>query len=302
MGFALLGAGGWLLWQMATSNVSATSLRYLLPGLALALPVGIGADCWLYGEYVFPSYNYFISNIIDDKAAYWGTSPWWYYFAETLLTAVPPVSVLLLLFLLRGTWSRRGHLLVWCLLPFLAAHFAVGHKELRFMFPMVLPVLVLCVWGMLEVEKYLSGKRTGLLWYRRFFVFTLSINCLLLPVRSLLAAQESVACFRFLYGYSAVKPTIVYSHKKMLYEVVGLNMNFYRAPNIQNVMYVDIKAKKMPEGALLLSQDLQLKNPPKDAATERIYAYFPDWILNVNLNDWQSRTRMWSLYKVRSPE
>ena len=67
-------------------------------------------------------------------------------------------------------------------------------------------------------------------------------------------------------------------------------------------MYVDIKAKKMPDGALLLSQDLQLKNPPKDAATERIYAYFPDWILNVNLNDWQSRTRMWSLYKVRSPE
>lgn len=170
------------------------------------------------------------------------------------------------------------------------------------MFPMLLPVLVLAVWGMLEVEKYLSAHTTARLWYRRFFVLALTLNGLLLTARCLLAAQESVACFRFLYDYAATTPVTVYSHKKMLYEVVGLNMNFYRAPNIQNQMYVDIKAKKIPVGALLLSQDLQLKNPPKDSKTERIYAYFPDWILNVNLNDWQSRTRMWSFHIVRSPK
>ena len=264
--------------------------------------IGIGTDIWLYGKFTLPAYNYFVSNIIDDKAAYWGTSPWWYYFAETMKTAVPPVSVLLLLFLAIGLWVGRKNLLVWCLVPFLLAHMAVGHKELRFMFPMLLPVLVLSVWGMLEVEKYLSVRVKTRRWYSRIFTLTLTINCLLLLGRSLLAAQESVACFRFLYSYTAAQPSIVYSHKKMLYEVVGLNMNFYRAPNIQNEMYVDIKAKKIPEGALLLSQDLQLKNPPKNTKTERIYAYFPDWILNVNLNDWQSRTRMWSLYQVRSME
>ena len=238
-------------------------------------------------------------TIIDDKAAYWGTSPWWYYLRETLLTAVPPVSAFLLFFLFLGIWMGRKHLLVWSLLPFLLAHFVVGHKELRFMFPMLLPVLVLSVWGMRAVEKYLSTRVTVRRWYSRLFALTLTVNGLLLVGRCLLTAQESVACFRFLYDYTALKPAIVYSHKKMLYEVVGLNMNFYRAPNIKNEMYVDIKAKKIPAGALLLSQDMQLKNPPENSETERIYAYFPDWILHVNMNDWQSRTRMWSLHIVR---
>jgi len=302
MGFALIGVGAWMFWKMLMSDHFLKALRYLLPGLFLAILAGVDTDYWLYGKFTFPAYNYFISNIIDDKAAYWGTSPWWYYFSETLMTAVPPISILLLIFLATGIWVARKHLLVWSLLPFLLAHVVVGHKELRFMFPMLLPVLVLAVWGMVEVEKYLSAHTTARLWYRRFFVLTLTINGLLLTARCLLAAQESVACFRFLYEYTAQTPAIVYSHKKMLYEVVGLNMNFYRAPNIRNQMYVDIKAKKIPAGAILLSQDLQLKNPPRDAKTERIYASFPDWILNVNLNDWQSRTRMWSLYQVVSPK
>ena len=298
MGFALLGAGAWLLWKMLMSDHFLKPLRYLLPGFLMALLAGVGTDTWLYGKFTVPAYNYFVSNVIDDKAAYWGTSPWWYYLRETLLTAVPPVSAFLLFFLFLGIWMGRKHLLVWSLLPFLLAHFVVGHKELRFMFPMLLPVLVLSVWGMREVEKYLSTRVTVRRWYSRLFALTLTVNGLLLVGRCLLTAQESVACFRFLYDYTASKPAIVYSHKKMLYEVVGLNMNFYRAPNIKNEMYVDIKAKKIPAGALLLSQDLQLKNPPENAETERIYAYFPDWILHVNMNDWQSRTRMWSLHIV----
>ncbi len=300
MGFALIGVGAWMFWKMLMSDHFLKPLRYVLPGLLLAVLAGVGTDFWLYGKFTFPAFNYFVSNIIEHKAAYWGTSPWWYYFTETLLTAVPPISVLLLFFLTIGMWVARKHLLVWSLLPFLLAHLMVDHKELRFIFPMVLPVLALAVLGMVEVEKYLSGHPAARLWYGRFFILTLTINGLLLTARCLLAAQESVASFRFLYDYTATTPVTVYSHKKMLYEVVGLNMNFYRAPNIQNQMYVDIKAKRIPAGALLLSQDLQLKNPPKNSKTERIYAYFPDWILHVNLNDWQSRTRMWSLYEVRS--
>jgi len=300
MGFALLGTAAWLIWHLYRSGKLIQSLGLPFAGFAVACVLGFGSDIWLYGENTFAPYNYFISNIVDDKAAYWGTSPWWYYLSQTVQTAVPPISILILLFLGLGAWKQRTHVLVWSLLPFLLAHFAVGHKEMRFMYPMLLPVLLLSVWGWLEMERLLSGRPVAQRWSRRFFIFALVINCLLLPVRSLLAAQESVACFRFLYNYALEEPVLVYSHKKLLYEAVGLNMNFYRSPTIQNRMYVDIKAKKIPEGALILSQDLQLKNPPADAVTERMYAYFPDWILNVNLNDWQSRTRMWSLYVVRS--
>lgn len=300
MGFALLGVAAWVIWQTRTSRAFLRTCGFLVLGAVPALLIGLCADIWLYGTNTFAPYNYFVSNIIDNKAAYWGTSPWWFYFPQTILTAVPPVSMLLLFFLLVGVWKKRNHVLVRTLIPFLLAHMAVGHKEMRFMYPMLLPVLVLALWGMQETRHWLLKYPVAGRWGYRFFVGTFAVNCLLLPVRSLLAAQESVACFRFLYGYAAETPVTVYSHKKLLYEAVGLNMNFYRAPNIRNIMYLNIRAKKMPEGALLLSQDLTLKNPPPDAETERMYAYFPDWILNVNLNDWQSRTRMWSVHQVRS--
>ena len=300
MGFALLGAGAWMVWHVYRSGKLFASIWRLSAGFVVACLLGFSLDVWLYGETTFAPYNYFISNIVDNKAAYWGTSPWWYYLSQTVQTAVPPLSIFILLFLGVGIWKQRMHVLVWSLLPFLLAHFVVGHKEMRFMYPVLLPVLVLSVWGWLEIKRRLAERTVAMRWSRRILIFTLVINCLLLPVRSLLAAQESVACFRFLYQYAAQKPVLVYSHKKLLYESVGLNMNFYRSPNIDNRMYIDIKAKTIPDGALLLSQDLQLKNPPAGAVVERIYAYFPDWILNVNLNDWQSRTRMWSLHVVRS--
>lgn len=299
MGFALLGVAAWLLWQKGISTSLFQTLGWMVSGVLPALLIGFYADIWLYGETTFAPYNYFISNIVDNKAAYWGTSPWWFYFSQTVLTAVPPVSVLLLLFLGVGIWKKRSHVLVWAFVPFLLAHILVGHKEMRFMYPMLLPVLLISVWGMQEIRERLSNRSVVWRWSYRFFVLALVVNCLLLPARSLLAAQESVACFHFLYRYAAEKPVTVYSHKKLLYEAVGLNMNFYRTPNIRNIMYLNVQAKKIPEGALLLSQDLKLKNPPVRAETERIYAYFPDWILNVNLNDWQSRTRMWSVHEVR---
>lgn len=298
MAFALMGLGAWLLLQQRRTEQRPATLPYLLPGAALALLIGLLTDAWLYSRWSFPAYHYFVSNIVDNKAADWGVSPWWYYFTETFATAVPPLSILLLFFLSLGCWAGRRSLLAWSFLPFLLAHMLVGHKELRFLYPMLLPVLVLSVQGMTQVRQYLSTHDTARRWYLRLFRFALCINIALLPARCLLAAQESVACYRFLYHYAADAPLRVFSHKKFLYEVVGLNMNFYRAPHIQNTLYIDIKAKTVRAGDLLLSQDLQLKQAPPGVSTQRIYAYFPDWILNVNLNDWQSRTRMWSVHEV----
>lgn len=297
-GFALMGIAAWFFWQQRRSRTFFRTVGWLLAGAVPAFLIGLFADVWLYGTFTFTPYNYFISNIIDNKAAYWGTSPWWFYFEQAVLTAVPPISLLLLIFSGIGIWKKRGNILVWAFIPFFLAHMLVGHKEMRFMYPMLLPILILCVYGFAEIRQWLEGRAIALRWGRRLLVFTLIINCLLLPARSLLAAQESVACFRFLHHYASDKSITVYSHKKLLYEAVGLNMNFYRSPNIHNIMYVNIQAKKIPEGALMLSQDLQLKNPPANTRTRRMYAYFPDWILNVNLNDWQSRTRMWSVYEV----
>lgn len=287
------------------------STLWLLAGGALAAALGIWADAWLYGEPVFTAYRYFEANIVQDIAANWGTAPWWYYLVQALLTAVPPVSIVLLALLGLGLWRERKGALVWCLVPFLLVHTAVGHKELRFLYPMLLPVLVLTVQG-LGVWK-IAGKIPA--WAARTtrFVWSLAlgVNFVLLPVRSLLAAQESAPYFRFLYDYAAGQPdpVVVFSKEKSMYELVGLPVHFYRSPKVQNRIVETFAPDSMladpAPTRLILSQQLSLPDSLPGLRTKRMYTYFPDWILQFNPNDWQSRSRIWSVYRYEragSPE
>jgi hypothetical protein len=39
------------------------------------------------------------------------------------------------------------------------------------------------------------------------------------------------------------------------------------------------------------------KAPPGFQLT-RMFAYYPDWLLLNNTNDWQGRTRIWAIYRL----
>ncbi len=323
MGFALLGLGAWMAWQWRLEKSPRqilAQLGWLLMGATTATALGIYADAWLYGKPAFTAYNYFTANILENKAANWGTSPWWFYFAQSLLTAVPPLSVLLLLLLGRGLWRERGSALVWCLVPFLLAHIAVAHKEMRFLYPMLLPMLVLAVQGLrglwnaddADFQTRIATDRvtpSHPVSFRKLIRavcwVAVVVNFVLLPVRCVLAAQESVPYFRFLYGYAAAQPqpVAVFSQEKNVYNLVGLETHFYRSPKVQTfvVQRFDSDTLGLSDipNRLLLSPKLTLQNPLPGLRTERIYTYFPDWILRFNPNDWQSRSRIWSLHECR---
>jgi GPI mannosyltransferase 3 len=307
MAFALMGLGAWLLWRWRAD----TSLRPtwaqaagLVAGSAAALALGFAADAWMYGKPVFTAYNYFAANILENKAAHWGTSPWWYYFGQTALSAVPPLSLLLLLFLGLGMWHQRRSVLAWSFLPFLLAHMAVGHKEMRFMFPMLLPALVLAVQGASIGAGMLRQRGKARVVFRAVFWVAVVINGLLLPVRCLLAAQEAVPTYRFLYQYAAerAEPVAVFSQEKNVYGLVGLEVHFYRSPSVQTfvVQRFDpgtLRLASTPHH-LLFSPKLMLQNLPPTLQTKRVFTYLPDGLLRFNPNDWQGRTRMWSLHEV----
>ncbi|MFN0015664.1 MAG: hypothetical protein ACKVU2_14040 [Saprospiraceae bacterium] len=305
MGFALAGLGVWWVWLAQRTNPALriwASLPSLLAGGATAVALGVWADAWLYGEPVFTAYNYFIANIMHDMAANWGTSPWWFYFFQSLLTPVPPISVVLLGLLFVGLWRERTNALTWCLVPFLLAHLAVGHKEMRFLYPMLLPVLVLAVLGLRAwAGMPLSGMASRVV--RILWWLAVAVNVLLLPVRSLLAAQESVPYFRFLHTFAAEhsEPTVVFSTEKSLYHVAGLNVHFYRSKRVENRVVEKFEADTLlaapGPNRLILSPKLTLPDSLTGLRTKRVYTYFPDWILRFNPNDWQSRSRIWSVYR-----
>ncbi len=134
---AIAGASLWLLvyrcgsWR-PIALAAAASL--------VAVAANVVIDHWLYGAWVFTPFRYVDVNMIHGVAAQRGTSPWWMTFAPALLLLLPPFDVLALATLLVGAWTCRRHLLAWMILPFVLAHAASAHKEVRFMIPMLLPI------------------------------------------------------------------------------------------------------------------------------------------------------------------
>lgn len=309
MAFALLGLGAWLLWRWYTDaslRPTWAQAAEMLVGGAAASSLGFAADAWLYGKPVFTAYNYFAANILENKAAHWGTSPWWHYLTQTALTAVPPLSLLLLFCLGLGLWHGRGSALAWSFAPFFLAHTAVGHKELRFMFPMLLPALVLAVQGAGIGIRILKKNSKARAVFRAVFGLAMVINGALLPIRCLLAAQESVPAYRFLYQYAVggAEPIAVFSQEKNVYNLVGLQVHFYRSPKVQTFVVQRFDADTLhladTPRRLLFSPKLTLQHPPSGLQTKRAFTYLPDALLRFNPNDWQGRTRMWSFHEVRN--
>ena len=131
------------------TQLAATAAAIVVFALALLV------DRLCHGTWLVPALAFFRFNVASDGAAYYGTHPWHWY-----LTAAIPVALGTHLPLVaRGLYVARG----WARAPALAAACACGvlslaqHKELRFVYPLVHPLL-LCYAG-LALNRLPQGRR-----------------------------------------------------------------------------------------------------------------------------------------------
>ena len=295
MAFALTGVAAWLLYHR---HVRPADWAWLLLGGGVAVGLGVCADYWLYGHWEFTALQYFQANILENKAANWGTAPWWFYLREVVLSGLPPVSLLLVGLAVWGGWRHRQHVLVWVILPFVLAHLLVGHKELRFLFPMVLPWLVLAVLAWQPARLRFGPRR----WARVLYGLAVGINLLALPLRCLTPANEALPYFRYVYDRARQGPVTLLAVEKDPYNLVGLTAHFYQPDNLTVQVLPTLEqldSLDVPTGSLFLYSKLNLPATTTQPRMQRCYTYFPDWILAFNINDWQSRSRIWSIYQVQ---
>ena len=136
VGFALFGFGLWLL-------VFARRWR-LLAGLALGgaamLGVGVLVDYWLYGTWTCSPVNYLRENILNSHIDKFGIKPWYFYLSDTVSKGFVVYGLAILAATCWFFVRNPKHVITWTMVPFLLAHQLVGHKELRFLFP-VLPFI-----------------------------------------------------------------------------------------------------------------------------------------------------------------
>jgi len=149
---------GLFAWLAIIARVRWAGLAAFLGGGLCAMLAGALADRWGYGAWVFPPFNYFHANIVQDIAAQqFGTEPvfaYLYLMPAQIFFAI----TLILMAAMIAMWLRNPrHPLSWATLPFVLAHIAVAHKEARFLFPMTILATAFPVLGFSPLLPRWSG-------------------------------------------------------------------------------------------------------------------------------------------------
>ena len=124
---------GLVTWQIAFQKIPTKHLSLILLGIGCIFICGTLLDSLFYGHFVCTAWRYFYVNLIENVAAEFGTSHWTY----SALFWQPPFGPLYVLGIAYFMIKRPKHVLTWVILPFLFVHQMIGHKEIRFLFPVL---------------------------------------------------------------------------------------------------------------------------------------------------------------------
>ena len=222
VGFMVLGAG---LWWCLVARTPWRALGSIAAGILAAIAAGSAVDRWGYGTWTFAPWNYLNFNLIENHVHDTDTNPVWDLFRRATTETWPPLGILALV-LFGIAWIRRPrHLLTWSLVPLFLVHHAIGHKELRFLFPLAHagPVLLAMALAGLELSSGVLGK------LGRFLV---GWNGIALVAQTLLPAWGPIRLQEYLHGRAAGTEVPLYLLGEGPYYILGQVSHFYRPPGI----------------------------------------------------------------------
>ena len=177
-GFFLAGFGIWMLLKQKNIH----HYIYLSIGFIAGVLLNTCLDYGFYGQWVITPYEYFYTNIIDERATSFGTSSFLRYLGLLIaVVSVPPLSVFLFFYAVKSFIKKYNHLIFLTVMLFIIGHSLVGHKEERFMFPVLCIIPIMIGWGLPGLIELYSNSKKAIRFILKFlFIFSIGLNFLLL--------------------------------------------------------------------------------------------------------------------------
>lgn len=305
---------GFILWILFIKKDNILRISFIIIGLISILLLGIFIDKWFYGEWEITIWNYawqYIEHdIIQGKGSRFGSvDPWWWYIKEFFFQGIPPFSLLFILSIILLFVFNRNNPLTWIIFPFLLVHFLIGHKEMRFLFPIIyfLPIILIQGFQIVE-EKYIQGfsKTTYMkIIMKGFFIlnFIYLIGVMFKP------ADPYIKLYKTIYQ-EYKEPTVLYYISKnpftRVYDVhkkKDLAINFYKRTNLQ-FKHIDslnnIELDSTKSNLIVLTEENQIDK--LEIRYKQIYSTIPEWALKFNINNWLSRVNRFYVYEIYNPK
>ena len=132
---------GLIAWLVIVRKIKPSALLTLFTGLLLVFALGVYLDTLFYEKFVCTAWRYFEVNILENRAAAYGTSHWKYLNAATYLPYGPLYILSSLFFIIKCP----KHAITWVIIPFILFHMITPHQEMRFLIPILgfMPFIIL---------------------------------------------------------------------------------------------------------------------------------------------------------------
>jgi phosphatidylinositol glycan class B len=287
MGLMILGLG---LWLILIRKAPLRELLKIALGFGTLLILGLLLDHEFYGGWPVTFWNYFQNNLIQGKAAEFGVLPWYEYFKILIIDLIPPFSLFFILGLLAFFWFYPKHILTFSLVPFLVVHSFLGHKEARFLLPILYFFPLVLGLGLSALtEKFRFGDSSSK-FFRGFLYVFWTVNGGLLLAVMFHPADKDTQLYEAIYK---AKPDRLLFTTENPFRRAGFELKYYQRPGLEILSVTE--AEKKREGAsktLVASQGLNTSV----SEDKVVYRSAPKWILKFNFNHWVERTRLWVLF------
>lgn len=223
---------GLLAWMLFIRKDSIRDLLQMIGVSVIVVSLGTILDSWYYGELTLTYYNYLHANLIQEKAADFGTSAWFNYFVQIYHGAYPLVAIIIYSAVLILAIKDHRNILLWIILPFFFIHTLIGHKELRFLFPLAPLIPIIIVLAAQELPKRALkqlSKKTG----RIIIVSAMTVNLIGMVITSWSAPGEGrMRLTKHISDLSITDATLVHFKDFSPYKHWGLPCTHYSNKSI----------------------------------------------------------------------
>ena len=306
IGLLIFGFGLWVLFR---GNEKFSRLCVLTSGLIFAILIGVLIDYWFYGKLVFSFWNYFewhiIKGAIDNLI-----QPWWFYVYYSMVQLIPPITLFVPLIIIAFWALFPRHSITWATIPFIAFHHYFGHKEMRYLFPVIPFLPVMFAMTIEELVERFKCLDTDILKHICLSIIYISlfINIILVLLTITLPASKEVAhwqnCFSKKFPSDSV--LLTYDPDGSGSTTGELELDFYNVNNIPIISIsseaeiikkiIEFPSKKLFYAARKKGRAAELAS--NGISSKLICQALPEWILKININNWTSRASIWQVWEI----
>ena len=289
-GFAILGL---MIWFFVSTWKRSQFTRWVFLCLALLLTIAVFnvlLDHSFYGRWVFSPYNYYFQNIASGTMdRYSGTSPWFTYLFLTLIYL--PFGPAYVVATIHQVIRYKTDILTWIVAPFILFHCLIGHKEIRFLLPMLgfMPVLIMVALDDLTRRFSFLEKNIGAIIKVTWAINIIACLSLLVP------SATEIGGWGYLYTHYK-KPTVLYYdgsiHQKLLY---------YKRPNLTVIGWRKGDPLPIPPGHNCVMA-FNPKNHEAKPDYPMVYSFFPFGLESILPSAVIHSVGYFNLYELKSIE